>query len=113
MDTQEIIDLYILPIVLPEECRRLGIPPEFIKGVYSCYPKPFDFDARCEPILDNGHIIGVKIRIGINHETPERVKYAFRHETWHAKDYYEGKNSSEINAVLYTLFRSLQDKVRH
>ncbi len=109
MDTQEIIDTYIKPRVLPEECRRLKIPPEFIKGVYTCWPKLFDYHALCTPVVNDGHITEVVIKIGTDYQTPSAVLHAFRHEVRHAKDYFIGRNPSELTATLYTFVSDCED----
>ena len=103
-DIDEIIEKILRP-ELTKECNHLGIPESFIKGIHSIFPKPFEYSSFCEPIEENGRVEGVRIRIDCEINQAGPALRDFLHEMRHAKDYYEGKNSSELKAVLYSWIR--------
>ena len=109
-NVEELIKIYVYPL-LDEECKRLGIPRNFIKGVYSCpYKGFFEGGSYLEEIKnENGNVKYVKIRICEKNDR-RGVLEDFFHEMWHAKETWEGKESrfSELRADLYAEKRILQ-----
>jgi len=108
MDTQHLINLYISPL-LGKECERLGIPREFILGVYSCYCKDFVV-GYVEEVWKDNKLIGVRIRIGDCNQDKFSILTVFFHEMYHVKEIWEGRRSrfSELRADLYAWFRIFQ-----
>jgi hypothetical protein len=70
-----LIRLYVYPL-LDEECRRLGIPRNFILGVYGCYCKD-GMVGYVEEIRKEGKLINVRIRIGDCNKSPRDVLEVF------------------------------------
>jgi hypothetical protein len=97
----EIIQNVLRP-ELNAECKRLGIPESFIKGIYCIYPKPWEYSSLCEPIERDGKVEGVRIRIDCRFTNAGPALRDFWHEMWHSKDYYMGRESSEVKATLYS-----------
>jgi hypothetical protein len=106
-ELNKIIEQSLKPL-LKTECEKLGIPQDFIKGIYPIFPKSFEYTSACEPIVEGNKIEGVRIRIDCTITKPGPALRDFWHEMRHAKDCYEGKNSSEIKAEFYSLKRRLQ-----
>lgn len=98
-----------LRTLLPLECQRLGVPSSFIQGIYSIFPKPFEYSSLCEPIEQDGKINGVRIRIDTTIRSEGRALRDFWHEMYHAKEYFEGREThSEAKATLYSWRRYLE-----
>ena len=104
---------------LESECKRLGIPPSFVEGVYSVFAKAFEYTSFCEPVKREGEIQRVRIRIGDSVGNKVEALMHFYHEMWHAKEYYEGleerSKHSEFRATLYSwkrLFEELLGQLR-
>ena len=100
----EIIDNILLP-QLPYECRKLGIPIDFIAGVYGMYPEAFGRVSCCVPILENNKIIAVNIRLDSEIRNSFIAKMHFWHELRHAQDCYENKPAREWRVHGYVLKR--------
>jgi len=99
-----IIAMELVPL-LDRECARLGIPREFVVGVYGIWPRAFEYGSLCEPVWDqDGHLRGVTIRIASDHGRLG-ARIDFLHELHHARSYYRGERSSELRAWLYALSR--------
>lgn len=106
-ELNKIIEISLKPEI-ESECHRLGIPPDFIKGIYPIFPKVLEHSSICEPVKKDGKIEGVRIRIDCSITKPSAALRDFWHEMRHAKDYYEGRKSSEITANFYSWKRYLQ-----
>jgi len=106
-ELNQIIEQFLKPRIEPE-CYRLGIPPEFIKGIYPIFPKIFTYSSMCEPVERDNKIEGVRIRIDCSVAKPGPALRDFWHEMRHARDQYEGRESSEMKANLYSWKRYLQ-----
>ena len=106
-ELNQIIEQFIKPQIEPE-CHSLGISPDFIQGIYPIFPKTLEYSSMCEPVYRNGNIKGVRIRINCSIDKPGPALRDFWHEMRHAKDYYEGRKSSEMKANLYSWRRYLQ-----
>jgi hypothetical protein len=100
-DINDIVEEVLKP-ELNAECNRLGIPQSFIKGIYGIYPKAWEYCSLCEPVERNGSVEGVRIRIDCRITSPGSALRDFWHEMWHSKDYYRGRESSEVRATLYS-----------
>ena len=94
------------------ECHILKIPPDFIKGIYPIFPKILEYASMCEPVKKDGKVEGVRIRIDCSITKPIPALRDFWHEMRHAKDFYEGRKSSEIKANFYSWKRYFQYQVR-
>ncbi len=105
-DIDEIIAKVLKPELKPE-CERLGIPESFIKGIHSILPKVWEYSSLCQPDERNGEVVGVWIRIDCEIRKVVPALRDLWHEMWHAKDYYEGKKTSEAKAILYSWRRYL------
>ena len=111
MNIDYIIREEIVPI-LDEECERLGIPKNFVSGVYGCYSN-LDRRSYAQRIEDeNGNTIKVRIRIGDSNKTVNQAKFDFYHEMWHAREYFLGENISEKNAWSYAGKRRIEEKIK-
>ena len=107
VNVDQLIKTYVYPI-LDEECKRLGIPRDFVKGVYSCYYKD-SIAGRVEELRENDKLIGVKIRIADCNEDARSVLATFFHEMFHVKELLYGKKFfSELRANIYAKKRILQ-----
>ena len=112
MKRQKNIDDIIKNALCPRlnsECQRLDIPLSFIKGVYSIYPKAWEYSSLCEPAEKDSKIEGVRIRIDMTITSPSQAKRDFWHEMRHARDYYEGRKHSEFKAFLYSWKRYFEE----
>ena len=103
-----LIKLYVYPI-LYEECKRLGVPREFVLCVYSCYWR----EGRAgfiEEVWEDGELKGVRIRISECNQSRGEVLKVFFHEMYHVKEKWERKKRifSELRADLYAEFRFLK-----
>jgi hypothetical protein len=107
MDIEEIIKEYIEPRKV-DECKRLGIPPEFILDIKGGYLDLFE-GAKCIPTEKEGKIIGVEIIINCDEKRPRGARGDFFHEMRHAKKYYENESNSELGAYLYMIKRGIQE----
>ena len=106
-DVEKLIKIYVEPL-LDEECKRLGVPREFIKGVYGCYYEDW-IAGRVEEIHKNNRLVGVRIRIADCNNSRD-VLQVFFHEMYHVKEMIKNQNSffSELRADLYAEKRILQ-----
>ncbi|GEM_PF-1805005 len=105
-DVDRLIRVYVYPL-LEEECKRLKIPREFVKGVYGCYYKDWE-GGRIEEIRDGNKLVGVRIRIADCND-PRDVLATFFHEMFHVKELLDGnKLLSELRAELYAEKRIFQ-----
>lgn len=89
-----------LQSILEDECRRLGIDPKVIVGIY-----PYRQCSMVEPIGNGKYVI--KIYCGIDDSkryTRFGARRELRHELRHLKDFLEGKEPSELRATLYEWF---------
>ena len=68
-DINDIIAGYLEPR-LTSECERLGIPQSFIDGIYSIWPKAFEYSSLCEPVERGGKVVAVRIRIDSELHSP-------------------------------------------
>jgi hypothetical protein len=59
-DVDCLIKIYVNPL-LEEECKKLKIPRDFIKGVYGCYYN--GIAGYVEEIREDDKLVGVRIRI--------------------------------------------------
>jgi len=107
-DISEIIERHLEPR-LKSECRKLGIPESFVAGIYGVYAEPFGHSSQCEPVIQEGQTVAVRIRIDSEIRAPSRAVMHFWHELRHAKDCYEKRPSSEWKAHLYVLKRCLSE----
>ena len=107
VDIDEIIEKVLRP-ELKRECERLGIPESFIKGIYAILPKAWEYSSLCEPVERSGKVEGVRIRIDYRINKPGAALRDFWHEMRHAKDYYNGRKSSEAKATIYSWKRYLK-----
>ena len=109
--TEELIKVYVLPL-LEEECKRLGIPKNFVKGIYS-QPYRLTLESNLyiplEEIFDEeGNVTGVNIRLP-DSNNPRGILSTFFHEMFHARELiYGDKLFSELRAYLYAEKRILQ-----
>ncbi len=106
-ELNQIIEQSLKPQI-ESECHRLGIPPDFIKGIYPIFPKILEYSSMCEHVEKDGKIEGVRIRIDCSITKPVPALRDFWHEMRHAKDYYESRKPSEIRAGLYSWKRYFQ-----
>ena len=106
----EIILNILLP-QLPYECRKLGIPTDFIAGIYGMYPEVFGRVSCCEPIFKGTKIVAVNIRLDSEIRNSFTAKMHFWHELRHAQDCYENKPSKEWKAHGYVIKRILSTLV--
>jgi len=83
--------------VLESECEKLEMPLEFIKDLW-IYKGTF-----CDPLLENGNLIGVKILIEGEDKQSKMKGYVF-YATRLAKQYYKnGYKEVKTNPVFYDL----------
>lgn len=118
-DITDIIQTYIRPL-LNSECRRLGMPPSFVRNVRGVYPKHWEFNSVCRSIGEDGsslqgggEVACVEIGIDSTIRTPSRGLMDFWHEIYHAKEFYRGKRrTSEFKATLYSWRRLFEECLR-
>jgi hypothetical protein len=92
-DVDYLIKTYVYPL-LEEECKRLGIPREFVKGVYGCYYKDFT-RGYVEELRDGEKTVGVRIRIA-DCNNRRGVLTTFFHEMFHVQEIlYNEKEKTE------------------
>jgi len=105
-DVDNLIKVYVHPLI-EEECKRLKIPRDFVRGVYGCYYK--DIEAgRVEEIREGNKLVGVRIRIADCNDARD-VLATFFHEIFHVKELlYGDKFLSELRAELYAEKRIFQ-----
>ena len=111
MKMENTIQKFIEPIK-KDECRKLGIPENFIFGVHG-YRKEL-LGGFCEPIIENGKLIAVDI--GIDEEKKSiGMKKSFFHEIKHAQQYfkYGYEEVHHINPVYYELEATLYEHKRY
>ena len=97
-----------------EDCRRLGIPEDFVVEVFT-YREKREIGSRggfCKPISVDGK---KRVVIGIREEgTQGRTLGNFRHTIKHAQQIFTGNRSEfpydEIAAYAYEVRRGLEDK---
>lgn len=107
MSVDDIIQKEITPR-LDEECKRLGIPRDFVKGVFGCYANLYR-RSYVELIEKDGEIDKVRVRIGDSNKTPREVKKDFWYLMWHVKEIYYGEENSDWAADSYSGKRNLEE----
>jgi hypothetical protein len=105
----DLIKVYVFPI-LEEECKRLKIPRDFIRGVYGFRYKDC-IGGIVEELREGGKLVGVKIRIADCNNVRGVLK-TFFHEMFHVQELFYGKKKflAEIRADLYAEKRIFQMK---
>ena len=106
MHIEDIIKDYLEPRI-EDECRRLGIPPEFIISIYG--GRSLFEGGNCIPKEKDGKIIGVKIKIDEQEKRPRGARGKFFHEMKHAQKYYKNEPHSELESYLYMIKRGIQE----
>jgi hypothetical protein len=106
MRIEEIIKNEIEPRV-PDECKRLGIPREFIIGIDSYKGYLFE-DGFCECVTKNGKIVGVELQISREEKRPRGARATFFYLMKRAEQYYKGKPTSAVKAYIYEIKRGLE-----
>jgi len=106
-DVDSLIEIYVKPL-LKEECRKLGIPFDFIKGIYGCYYKD-GIAGYVEEIRKDDKLVGVRIRIA-DCNNSRGVLSVFFHEMFHVRELLYGRSKflSDLRASLYAEKRILQ-----
>jgi len=107
MDINEIIEEYLEPRI-EDECKRLGIPTEFIRRIYG-WDLYLHQGARCIPAEKDGKIVEVEIKIDCEEKRPRGARGGFFHEMKHAEKYYKNEPQSELKAYLYMIKRGIQE----
>ena len=102
----DFIETSLKPMV-PEECKRLKIPPEFIIAIYPRINLPGSY---CMPQTEGEKIIGVKLLLD------EFSGFGdFFQEMKHAQQYFYGRQDrplSEVEAHLYEFRRVAEERLK-
>jgi len=108
MRIEEIIKNEIEPRV-PDECKRLGIPREFIIGIHGYKGSDlFGAVGHCEPVIKDGKIIGVELVIREDENRPRVARGTFFYLMKDAEQYYKGKQPSRKKSFAYQIKRGLE-----
>ncbi len=97
-------DLAELKGIVEKEREHLNIGRDFSIELYECYPKPFEYCCKCEPIEIGDRVVGVTLRINYGHSLLGAILDSL-HEMWHAREYYANDCHSELRADIYALTR--------
>ncbi len=98
---------------MKEECKRLGVPLNFVKDLETFQRGK----ASCNALMENGELFGVKISI-LESKRRNKTRSTIFHESKHSKQFYEkgyenveGKNRiyNELGAYIYEFGRNLEE----